>query len=237
MQPFGNIRQLVTVGADAVMLYFSGDSLEQANSACQQWLHLLDSFASKASNSWIVECVPSYDSLLIVFDIEQVDSHCVYRSLQQWQAQLHNQNNDDYQKAIKRHTLPVWYGAKTANDLDEVSRKTSLRKEDVIALHTSMEFKVYAVGFAPGFAYMGELPKALQCARLASPRKKVPKGAVAIADRQTAVYPSDSPGGWNLLGLCPVPMVGENNIPLLSAGDIVTFSSITESEFVNYHAG
>ena len=83
MQPFSSIRQLVPVGADAIMLYFSGDSLEQANSACQQWLHMLDSFASKAGNSWVVECVPSYDSLLIVFDIEQVDSHFVYHSLQQ----------------------------------------------------------------------------------------------------------------------------------------------------------
>ena len=84
---------------------------------------------------------------------------------------------------------------------------------------------------------MGDIPTQLQCPRLSTPRKKVPKGAVAIADRQTAVYPSESPGGWNLMGLCPENMLDKNNQPLLSAGDTVKFVSITESEFNAYHEG
>jgi len=246
MQPFGSIKQFVPVGADAIMLYFSGSDLEQANAACQQWLRVLDRAASHSERPWLVECVPSYDSLLIIFDIERVDSHFVYNTLRSWQ----NGGNTISGPAVgspaggkteiaagKCHTLPVWYGAPDANDLVEISQKTSLSIEEAISLHTSIEYKVYAVGFAPGFGYMGDIVPQLQCPRLSTPRKKVPKGAVAIADRQTAVYPSESPGGWNLMGLCPENMLDKNNQPLLSAGDTVKFVSITESEFNAYHEG
>jgi KipI family sensor histidine kinase inhibitor len=241
MQPFGNIKQLVPVGADAIMLYFSGSSLEQANAACQQWLRKLDNVANNTEKAWLVECVPSYDSLLIIFDVERVDSHFVYMRLRSWQKELNaistSAGGDSAVTAGKCHTLPVWYGASDANDLHEISQKTSLSIEEVISLHTSVEYKVYAVGFAPGFGYMGDIPQQLQCPRLSTPRKKVPQGAVAIADRQTAVYPSESPGGWNLMGLCPQNMLGKNKQPLLSAGDTVKFVSITESEFNAYHEG
>lgn len=241
MQPFGSIKQFVPVGADAIMLYFSGSNLEQANAVCQQWLRVLDSAANNNEQAWIVECVPSYDSLLIIFDIERVDSHFVYNTLRSWQkgmdtiGDVADAKNEAF--AGKCHTLPVWYGAPDANDLDEISQKTSLSTEDIISLHTSVEYKVYAVGFAPGFGYMGDIVQPLQCPRLSTPRKKVPRGAVAIADRQTAVYPSESPGGWNLMGLCPKNMLDKNNQSLLSAGDTVKFVSITESEFNAYHEG
>ena len=241
MQPFGSIKQFVPVGADAIMLYFSGSNLEQANAACQQWLGVLDSIAINSEQAWLKECVPSYDSLLIIFDIERVDSHYVYTTLRSWQKGVDTISSsvggETEATAGKCHTLPVWYGAPDANDLDEISQKTSLSIEEIISLHTGVEYKVYAVGFAPGFGYMGDIAPQLQCPRLCSPRKKVPKGAVAIADRQTAVYPSESPGGWNLMGLCPENMLDKDNQPLLSAGDTVKFVSITESEFNAYHEG
>jgi len=91
------------------------------------------------------------------------------------------------------------------------------------------------VGFAPGFAYLGELAAELTTPRLANPRQAVPKGAVAIADRQTAVYPDVSPGGWHLLGLCPVDLYkpGATEPTLMQAGDKVEFYAISEDE---YHA-
>lgn len=273
MQPFGSIRELVNVGADAIMLYFRGESLDEANDACQTWLKAIDakravscpisSEVATATNnqgrgtnalaikstdnwSWLVECVVSYDSMLLVFNIEAIDSHGVYIALSQLANDIHyEQVESDKEKdesALKLGSqckvIPVWYGAPNANDLREVSEKTSLSIDDIIALHTSVEYKVYAVGFAPGFAYMGDVPEALQCARLNTPRKRVPKGAVALADRQTAVYPSESPGGWNLLGVTPLEMVvhgSDAGESLLKAGDRVKFKAISEEEFKRFH--
>jgi len=98
-----------------------------------------------------------------------------------------------------------------------------------------MQYRVYAIGFAPGFAYLGEVDARIAAPRLATPRKKVPKGAVAIADRQTAVYPAVSPGGWNLIGLCPVDMFNPNAKPTMpvQVGDKVQFKSIEREEFLS----
>lgn len=275
MQPFGSIKELVHVGADAIMLYFKGESLDEANDACQTWLKAIDAkravsrsissedatagvtsnkgssanvLAIKSTDnwSWLVECVVSYDSMLLVFNIEAIDSHGVYSALSQLANDMHHEQVESDKGKDKNalaldtqcKVIPVWYGAPNADDLREVSEKTSLSIDDIIALHTSVEYKVYAVGFAPGFAYMGDVPEALQCARLSTPRKRVPKGAVALADRQTAVYPSESPGGWNLLGLTPLEMVvhgSDEGYSLLKAGDRVKFKAISEEEFKRFH--
>jgi KipI family sensor histidine kinase inhibitor len=122
--------------------------------------------------------------------------------------------------------------------LDAVAERAVLTAEQVIELHQSGEYKVYAIGFAPGFAYLGELDQRLATPRLQSPRAKVPKGAVAIADRQTAVYPAVSPGGWNILGVCPTPLFTPEQaatagefMPFV-VGDTVRFQSVSRAEFL-----
>jgi KipI family sensor histidine kinase inhibitor len=251
MQAFGRIKRIVTAGADAIMVYFNGANLDEANDACHQLLSAIDirqresqiSKGSKAneedaSNSWhwLREAIPSYDSLLIIFDMALIDSHGVYRALRSivTESTSTHFNVTKPSGEGKVIEIPVWYGAPKASDLSIVSKKTALSIEEVIELHTSVTYKVYAVGFSPGFAYMGDIPEALKCARLGTPRKRVPKGAVAIADRQTAVYPSESPGGWNLLGLTAFDMLlhkAEHSESRLKAGDIVKFVSITEQEY------
>ena len=238
MQAFGRIKRIVTASADAIILYFDGANLDDANNACHNMLAAIDSNKSRNSWCWLRECVPSYDSLLIVFDMALIDSHGVYRALRNLDAEGINQQTESIQFNRNESSavieIPVWYGAPNASDLSVVSKKTSLSIEEVIELHTSTIYKVYAVGFSPGFAYMGDIPEALSCARLGTPRKRVPKGAVAIADRQTAVYPSESPGGWNLLGLTAFDMLvhsDEHSESRLKAGDAVKFVSVTEQEY------
>jgi KipI family sensor histidine kinase inhibitor len=99
---------------------------------------------------------------------------------------------------------------------------------DVIALHSSNEYRVYAIGFAPGFAYLGQVDERIAAPRLATPRQRVPRGSVAIADRQTAVYPAVSPGGWNLIGRCPTRMFDPKATPVMpvAVGDKVRFEPI-----------
>src|SRR5262249_41387614 len=129
--------------------------------------------------------------------------------------------------------IPVCYGWEFGPDLDEVARLHKITPERVIELHSSATYLVYFLGFAPGFAYLGELAQELATARLAMPRKRVPAGSVGIAGNQTGVYPFETPGGWRLLGRTPVPMfrADRDGLSLLSLGDRVRFVPISRERF------
>ena len=135
-----------------------------------------------------------------------------------------------------RCVRPVFYSVQSGPDLALIANNAGLSIEQVIALHQQTEYRVYAIGFAPGFAYLGEVDKKIAAPRLATPRQKVPKGAVAIADRQTAVYPAPSPGGWNLIGLCPIPMFNPASDPSMPVrvGDTVRFKAIDQEDSFNW---
>ena len=104
----------------------------------------------------------------------------------------------------------------------------------MVTLHAGVEYRVYAIGFAPGFAYLGQVDERIAAPRLATPRPRVPRGSVAIADRQTAVYPSESPGGWNLIGRCPVAMFDPAAEPAMpvTVGDRVRFEPVDRERFL-----
>lgn len=120
------------------------------------------------------------------------------------------------------HTFPVRYDGE---DLDEVARRTELSTSEVIRIHSAREYRVYVIGFSPGFAYLGTLDERLALPRRSSPRKRVPPGSVAIADQQTAVYPSPTPGGWHIIGTTSAPLFDPARArpSLLGVGDIVRF--------------
>ena len=223
MIPFNTISAIEPAGMNAIILYFHDQPLLEANKSCQRWTSALDAI----SPAWLASLLPSYDSLVISFHPEHTDMPGVYRY-------LHDLKTSEYGANPKgeNHTVPVWYGAEGADDLALISDHTGLSVDDIIASHTEKPYRVYAVGFAPGFAYLGELDEKLSCPRLASPRQKVPQGAVAIADRQTAIYPAESPGGWHLLGLTPVAMFDAKQArSRFNIGDTVTYVPITKSEY------
>ena len=130
--------------------------------------------------------------------------------------------------------LPVYYHPEAGEDLEALAERAGMSIDDVIALHSGGEYRVYAIGFAPGYAYLGEVDSRIAAPRLSTPRQKVPRGAVAIADRQTAVYPAPSPGGWNLIGRCPVRMFDPDRDPIMpvSVGDRVRFEPIDRARFL-----
>ncbi|MEW6992748.1 5-oxoprolinase subunit PxpB [Colwelliaceae bacterium MEBiC 14330] len=178
----------------------------------------------------IVDLIPSYASILVVFDLIKIDHHQLRNKLQvllqDTDTQAINQG-----KVIK---LPVYYSLESGRDLPRVAKRAQLSIEQVIEIHQAQTYSVYAIGFAPGFAYLGEVEQRIATPRLSSPRLKVPKGAVAIADRQTAVYPADSPGGWNIIGLCPLAMFDANLSPPMpiSVGDSVKFVAIDKQQYL-----
>jgi inhibitor of KinA len=127
----------------------------------------------------------------------------------------------------------VCYGGEFGPDLDEVAAVHGLKPAQVIEVHSSETYHAYFLGFAPGFAYLGDLPAALATPRLSSPRKRVPAGSVGIAGRQTAVYPVATPGAWRLLGRTPLRMFRADHkmMGLISIGDQVRFRPISNREF------
>lgn len=176
------------------------------------------------------ELVPSYASLLIEYDILK------YTFTQVCQIAEETIKNAPFlnEKEQKIVTIPAYYGLEVGLDLEDLAQEKNLSVEAIIDLHVNALYNVYAIGFAPGFAYMGEIKEALATSRLANPRKAIPKGSVAIADRQTAIYPTKSPGGWKILGRTPTPMFDAfyEGLSLVHVGDLVRFEPVSKEQFL-----
>ncbi|HEV2966356.1 MAG TPA: 5-oxoprolinase subunit PxpB, partial [Chthoniobacterales bacterium] len=129
--------------------------------------------------------------------------------------------------------IPVCYASEFAFDLDDVARRTDLEPNEVIALHSSTEYRVHCVGFTPGFPFLGGLPPKLAAPRRETPRTEIPAGSVGIGGKQTGIYPVKSPGGWNIIGRTPLRLFDPQRNPpvLVRAGDGVRFRPISREEF------
>jgi KipI family sensor histidine kinase inhibitor len=175
------------------------------------------------------DLIPSYASLLILFDPFATDhgalSHCVRDCL--------GALDDSAPKPGRLVEIPVYYAPESGADIEALGERSGLGWEGVAELHAAGEYRVCAIGFAPGFAYLGEVDERIAAPRLATPRMRVPRGAVAIADRQTAVYPAESPGGWNLIGRSPLRMfdAGSPEPMPVAVGDRVRFVAIDRAAF------
>ncbi len=220
--------KIQVAGENALILYF-GDAVSDDVS---QSIQDVTSGLSRYVGSVLIDMVPSYASLMVIFNPLLTDHLKVRQIIRE---ALKNTSQEKAGALGSVITLPAYYGLDAAPDLENLAESAGLSCQQVIDIHTSMEYRVYAIGFAPGFAYLGEVDARIAAPRLATPRKKVPKGAVAIADRQTAVYPAVSPGGWNLIGLCPVDMFNANAKPTMpvQVGDKVQFKSIEREEFLS----
>ena len=173
---------------DSLMLYLgeqiSPTLLDQVQSAYHQLQGL----------KGIIEMTPSYNTLWIHYDLSMYN----YASIQQAIiTRLQHPINTSNQPSGKLIEIPVQYNGL---DLQRVATHHHRSIEEIIALHQAPTYRVYAIGFMVGFAYLAQLDPRIATPRLATPRTKVPKGSVAIADRQTAIYPQDSAGGWNIIG-------------------------------------
>ncbi|MEZ9701638.1 allophanate hydrolase subunit 1 [Vibrio sp. 10N.261.46.E12] len=189
--------------------------------------------------SVLMNVTPAYHTILV--------DYLPYRiSEQQLIKQLNNllaQAMSSFSRVSQTHNtieLPAYYSPETALDLDRYQDK-GMTLDDIIQHHTSQTYSVSAIGFTPGFAFMSDVVSELALPRHSTPRLNVPKGSIAIADTKTAVYPSDSPGGWNIIGNCPLPLFDHNQLKnvdiaqrplsLLNVGDTVRFIAISKKEF------
>jgi inhibitor of KinA len=182
--------------------------------------------------SGILETVPTYRSLLVLYDPLTMPLAELKRRLKDVEAGLRESPLPE----PKLCSIPVLYGGPYGPDLESVAAHHGTTPEEIVRLHCSRPYLIYLIGFMPGFPYMGELPGGLITPRLKTPRLSVPTGSVAIAQKQTGIYPMESPGGWHLLGRTPVRMFDAERDPpaYLRMGDFVQFYSITEKEFEHW---
>lgn len=182
----------------------------------------------------IVEMVPSYRSLLIIYDPFRIKYPQLQDKINDIQR-LIDQTQIPEPRTLK---IPVVYGGKYGPDLEWVAEFHKISQEEVIRLHTESSYQVYMIGFTPGFPYMGELPEKLNTPRRKTPRTSVPLGSVAIAQKQTGIYPAQSPGGWQIIGQTPLRLFDPIKRPPtpLEMGDQVTFFSIKEEEMAHWEA-
>jgi inhibitor of KinA len=177
-----------------------------------------------ASLDGVVEVVPGLRSVLVELDPSRAaDPSGAIEALAA--------NTGAHAPAGRQRTIPVVYGGEHGPDLDEVAELCGISPSEVIELHAAVELRVLFDGFAPGFAYLGELPGALRVPRLATPRTRTPAGAVAIADAMSGIYPAELPGGWRVIGRTPVTLFDPRRDPpaYLVAGDRVRFEPIPAS--------
>ena len=187
----------------------------------------------------IIETVASYNSLMVYYPFEKITLSNIHNQLNELCQQLAQPAPRQAADVIVE--IPVYYGTDAGWDLSLVAQQTQLSIGEVIRRHSGQTYHAYALGFTPGFCYLGRLDKSLSLPRRSSPRVHIPKGAVAIAEQQTAVYPKSSPGGWHIIGQTPMPMFTieqqENQqsakfTPAISVGQQVVFKSIELDEFI-----
>ncbi len=177
----------------------------------------------------IIEIIPSYTSIFISFDIFKYDFQTLSELIKK---SINLDSNDEFEEKIV--TIDVYYGQDVGLDLYDMSLKTNLSIEKIIEMHSSKFYDVFAIGFLPGFAYLASVDEKIALPRLSTPRKQIPKGSVAIADTQTAVYPQSSPGGWNIIGRTAMELFDKKleKLSPLSVGDKVRFNPISKEEFL-----
>ncbi|UAB83873.1 5-oxoprolinase subunit PxpB [Zunongwangia sp. SCSIO 43204] len=176
-----------------------------------------------------VEVINTYNSILINYFVTIEDVYSDLKAVKEVFQQNNNTKNID----SRVFEIPVCYDLDFGIDLELISKEKNLEISEIISLHTKPEYRVYFMGFLPGFLYLGGLDKKLQISRKSQPRMKIEKGAVGIGQNQTGIYPKVSPGGWQIIGNCPVDFFDKNSeIPTqISAGDYIKFKSVEKEEY------
>jgi len=181
----------------------------------------------------VTDLVPSYTSVLVCYDAVKMDRFGIATRLRQTLTRSERESQmDDASTTIE---LPVYYDPEVGLDLDDVCKYAGLGRDDVVRIHSEQTYRVYAIGFSPGFAYLGITDQRIALPRKATPRQKVPTGSVGIAGSQTAIYPSSTPGGWQIIGRTPKKMIDwdSESLALVAVGDRVQFRSIDRQEYID----
>jgi KipI family sensor histidine kinase inhibitor len=218
------------VGDRAFLVELGDDVSPVVNQAVQELFIGVDLHEFKG----IVELVPSYRSLLVIYNPLVTSLPDLKSKIGETHQKL-NQTRLPGPKTIK---IPVVYGGEYGPDLEWVADYHDRSVEEIIGFHIQPTYRVYMIGFTPGYPYLGEVPDNIVTPRRETPRTHVPKGSVGIAQKQSGIYSVDSPGGWQIIGWTPLTLFDPQRQPpsLLVMGDRVLFYAITEREAARWQS-
>lgn len=218
--------RLEVVAVDCLMVRLF-DEIAEAN---MPWMLAASARLKAVFAEHLIDLVPSYTTLMVHYDLLALTPAQARELIDE----ALNNLSPDARSAGQCHVLPVWYDASVGPELGLLASRSGLTVEQVIRRHSEREYQVFALGFAPGFAFMGLVDEELAAPRLGTPRKRVAAGSVGIAERQTAAYPVVSPGGWNLIGRTPAKLFDRerDGYSLMQPGDTVRFAAVDHAEFI-----
>ena len=220
-----DIRPAGACGALAVL----GDQICETTGAR---VAALDHAVCRARIAGVTETVPAFASLLVRYDPLRTDFDAVSEALRRLAGNIAAGNT----QAGRTVDVPVCYGGAYGEDLPVVARHAGLSEEEVIRLHSGRTYRIYMLGFLPGFPYLGGLDERLFTPRRETPRTRIPAGSVGIGGQQTGIYPMESPGGWQLIGRTPLCLFAPGRTLPYAAGDSIRFVPIDECEFARIAA-
>lgn len=215
------------IAGDTGLLVEFGDGIDPKVNAK---VRALAASVRKTPIDGIVEIIPTYRSLLLVYDPIKVRPDLLIRDIEKRESRI----SDDAETDTCIVDIPVCYGGEQGPDLETVQASSGLSAEEVIRLHSAPEYLIYMVGFTPGFPFLGGLNEKLFTPRLETPRMKVPQGSVGIANNQTGIYPVASPGGWQIIGRTPLTLFDpRRDDPFFyRAGDKIRFVPISREDYM-----
>ncbi len=229
-----NARKRAAAAAAAHRILHAGDQAlvvefgDVIDAGLNRLVQALDRRVADAAIEGVIECVPTYRSLMIVYDPLRIGASALRKRVEKLVPK-----SADAEAPTRRWTIPVAYGGAHGLDLEEVAKLHGLTPDEVIALHSGAEYRVYMIGFSPGLAYLGGLPEPLHTPRRTTPRLRVPASSVSIGGVQAAVFSVEIPSGWHLLGRTPERLFNLARAQpfLLGAGDRVRFRPISPEEY------
>ncbi|MER3463071.1 MAG: allophanate hydrolase [Chitinophagaceae bacterium] len=225
------------LGDRALTIEFGHVLNEELN---EKVLRLFRQLKSKAY-PFVVDLLPAYSSLTVYYDVPYLRQHYpLQTAFETMVLGIENLRMEEEALQTEKRLMkvPVCYERSFAPDIEELAKSKNISVEEVIRLHMSKTYRVYLIGFLPGFPYMGEVDERIAMPRREQPRTHVAAGSVGIAGKQTGIYPTTSPGGWQIIGRTPLTLFNQHQTDpvLFSPGDEVQFYSITEDEFVHYQS-
>ena len=218
--------QFTPVGDSGVLAVCGSEISEQVNAQVMA----LDAAVQAAQLPGVVETVPTYAALLVTLDPLQTDADTLIPALRRLWDALPPVSSTAAGRLVE---VPVCYGGDYGHDLAFVAQHAGLPEQQVIDIHCGRDYRIFMLGFLPGFPYLGGMDERIVCPRLQTPRTKIPAGAVGIGGKQTGIYPLASPGGWQLIGRTPLRLfdpAGGGKLPY-AAGDRIRFVPISPEKF------
>lgn len=218
--------KILTAGDSALLIEFEQKIAPEINAQITAFVHLL----KEQHIEGVTDLIPAFASLLINYDPRVIG----YKDLKARIEELLKIEVSEEASEARVFEIPVCYGGEYGPDIANIAENAGLSEQEVIDIHCSKDYLIYMLGFLPGFVYLGGLDERIHTPRLANPRISIPAGSVGIAASQTGIYPLNSPGGWQLLGMTPVKTYDpEREAPILvEAGDYIRFVPVTEEEFL-----